>query len=161
MISELIADIEKEETDLGLTLTMNLDLLTDLPDPDATAVSTCSKNLKAVCDKAWEDTKIDGDKDAEEMREDLCGETKDETEEVIKLNCEMLGTLVAIKKDDPLYEEQLKEFEKARDAALKKYGIEATPETTDETTKEGEGEETGAAYISASAAVVVLGAMLQ
>ena len=43
---------------------------------------------------------------------------------------------------------------------MKKYGIEVTPETTDETTKEGE-EKTGAAYISASAAVVVLGALLQ
>ena len=54
------------------------------------------------------------------------------------------------------------EFSKARDDAMLKYGVKATPETTDETTKEGEGEEkTGAAYISASAAVVVLGAMLQ
>ena len=43
-----------------------------------------------------------------------------------------------------------------------KYGLKTTPETTDETTEEGEGEEkTGAAYISASAAVVVLGALLQ
>ena len=83
---------------------MNLDLLTDLPDPDATAVSTCGENLKAVCDKAWEDTKIDGDKDAEEMREDLCGEDKDETTEVQGQNCGMLGTLVAIAKKDPLYE---------------------------------------------------------
>ena len=37
---------------------MDLDKLTDLPEPDATAVSTCSENLKAVCDKAWEDKEI-------------------------------------------------------------------------------------------------------
>jgi len=54
----------------------------------------------------------------------------------------------------------LEEMKTARDAALEKYGIEVKSDTTEET-KEGEEKKAGAAYISASAAVVVLGAMLQ
>ena len=52
-----------------------------------------------------------------------------------------------------------------RDEILGKYDLKASTATVPDETKEGEGEgdgeEAGAAYISASAAIVVLGAMLQ
>ena len=48
---------------------------------------------------------------------------------------------------------------------MKKFGIEVTPETSEKPTEGGEGDgkpvSGGAAYISASAAAVVLGALLQ
>ena len=55
-----------------------------------------------------------------------------------------------------------KELQEGREKLLGEYKITASTATvTKDTTEEGEGEEAGAAYISASAAVVVLGAMLQ
>jgi len=72
--------------------------------------------------------------------------------------------LAAIKKADAsITKEEIERREKIRDTILSKYDLKASTATVPDETKEGEGdgEEAGAAYISASAAIVVLGAMLQ
>ena len=70
--------------------------------------------------------------------------------------------MAAIKKADAsITKEEIERREKIRDTILSKYDLKASTATVPDETKEGDGEEAGAAYISASAAIVVLGAMLQ
>ena len=69
---------------------------------------------------------------------------------------------MAVAKTDGSAKDLAKLLEERRDQLLGEYKITASTATvTKDTTEEGEGDEAGAAYISASAAVVVLGAMLQ
>ena len=54
-LGKLVAGIKAEAEKYDMTLTMDVDMLTDLPAPDEQVVLRCSEDLAALCTAAFDD----------------------------------------------------------------------------------------------------------